>query len=582
MKILQAIKQRILYLLADSQFLIVLLVFLSQMLLSLYRFFPTLRDINLWDEAVYINTGRLLANGTLTSFERNPLIGILYALIYLLFRNSPYWLMQSDALGRVILFGLMWWSGYLIARRFGKNFHPLIFVGLLFCTTVLTDILGNPSDALFAAMSGFAFWKLISFYETRQVKDIAWASCFIGLAALSRNDGLVLFVIFLMISLVFLRSLKNKWQFMLAAVLPFLVLVGGYLLLYRLATGSFVLGTAERSYVAFQQGQSQVYQGDPSCQQSTTRCAVLEAQNLYGTPQENNNSILKAILHNPSAFLERVANTIRILPGMIYSSYGKRGAYLLFLLAFLGIYELIRQKQYSLLVILLVWLAYLGVYFFTFFRMGYLEAPYFIPLILASIGLHKLISSLTDQKQRLIWTVILLLLTAIGLVRSLNYLYFNTIVLLGMIWLGYLVSLRAPVSIYASVSLVFLAGGLIVRGSYNPPQIQTWGQIPEERAVLLLQQRLPANSLVASGAPGAVYAARMEYYGLVNIDQSTSSVEDLHSKLLDLGVKAIYVDSTLTGQDQYASKLIEAGIGQQYKQIFSGDDGSVQVLLVNP
>jgi hypothetical protein len=582
MSVLQPIKQSLRSFLAEDQTPIVLLVFLIQVLFSLYRFFPTVRDINLWDESVYINTGRLFAAGTLTSFERNPLIGLLYALTYLPFRNSPYWLMQSAALGRAILFGLMWWSAFLIARRFGKHFQPLIFVGLLFCTTVLTDTLDNPSDALFAAASGFAFWKLMTFHETRQVKDIAWASFFLGLAALSRNDGLVLFVIFLLISLMFLRASEHKWKHLLATALPFLLLVGGYLALYRLVTGTLVLGTAERSYVAFQQGQIQVYQEDPSCKQGLVHCAVMEAQRLYGTSQENNNSILKAILRNPGAFLQRVLHTIRILPEMIYSAYGKRGAYLLFLLGLLGIYELARQKQYGLLGILLGWLAYLGVYFVTFFRIGYLQTPYFIPLTLAAIGVQALISSLADQRQRLIWTAVLLTLTLVGLLRSLNYLYFDTIILLGMIWIGYLASRQLPASSYVNVALIFLAGGLIVRGSYNPPQIQTWGRIPEERAVLVMQQRLPENSLVAAGAPGPAYAARMDFYGLADIDASTTTVEELHAKLLDLGVKAIYVDGTLTGQDEYAWSLIQPGIGREYERIFSGEDGSIQVLLVNP
>ncbi len=585
MNILKTIKQKnFLVILSKDQVLIALLVFVLQFLFSLYRFFPTLRDIGLWDESVYINTGRLFAIGTLTSFERNPLIGMLYALTYLPFRNSPYWLMQSDALGRAILFGLMWWSSYLIARRFSRFFNPLIFVSLLFCATILTDILDNPSDALFAAMSGLAFWKLITFYETRQIKEIGLASFFIGLAALSRNDGLVLFILFVLVSLMFLRSTNDKWRYLLATTLPFLVLIGGYLALYRLVTGSFVVGTVERSYVAFQQGQAQVYQQDPSCQQSDINCAMLDAQSLYGTPQENNNSILKAIGHNPKAFLERVVNTFKILPAMIYSAYNKREAYLLFLLGIMGIYELIRQKQFALMGILLVWIVYLGVYFFTFFRIGYVQTPYFVLFTLAAIGIHSLIFSLGDRNYRLTWTAILLVLTLVGIFRSLSYLYFDTIILLGIIWIGHLTLWQSPQSSSAAISLIFLAGGLIIRGSYNPPQIQTWGIIPNEQAVVALQQHLPENSLVASGAPGAVYAARMKYFGLTGIDQSTKSVDELHAKLLDLGVKAIYVDSTLTGpgQDQYAWQLIMGGIGKEYEQIYSGGDGSILVLLIKP
>ena len=196
-----------------------------------------------------------------------------------------------------------------------------------------------------------------------------------------------------------------------------------------------MFGTVERSYVAFQQGEISVYQGNPSCQQSDIACAVLESQALYGTPQENNNSVLSVISHNPRAFLARTINTIQTLPGMIYGIYGKREAYLLFLLAFLGIYELLRQRRFALMGILLAWVAYLGIYFFTFFKDAYLETPYFIMFILAAIGIQSLISSLADRRFFL-WSVILVVLTVIGIVRSLDYLYFDTLILLGMIWTG--------------------------------------------------------------------------------------------------------------------------------------------------
>jgi len=581
MNLLQTAKQKPPRFFEDKGILIALLVFLIQMFFSLGRLFPTFNDINLWDEAIYINTGRLLINGVMTPFAHNPLIGVLYAIAYLPFTSSPYWLMQSSTLGRILLFVLVWWSGYLAARRFADIFHPLIWVGLLFTTTMVTDILYNSSDTLFAAMSALAFWKLMTYYENRRAKELGWASFFVGLAALSRNDGLVLFPIFVVISLFFLRSAERKWENLLLTILPFLVLVGGYLLLYRLVTGSFMFGTTERSFVAFQQGEISVYQGSSSCQQSDISCAVQESQALYGTPQENNYSVLNAIRRNPRAFLARVVNTIRILPGMLYSVYGKREAYLLFLFALLGVYELVRQRRLVMLGMLLAWTAYMGVYFFTFFKEAYLETPYFILFLLAAIGIQSLIFSLADRRI-LIWSAILVILTAIGIARSLNYLYFDTIILLGMIWLGYLIYKGLPGALPTGIYLVFLAGGLILRGSYQPPQIQALGQIPEERAVLFLQQRLPANSLVGSAAPGEAYAARMNYYGMESVDPSINSVDQLHSTLVRDGVKAIFADSNLIVQQKYEWSLIEPGIGKEYEQVFSAGNGSVRVLLVKP
>ncbi len=579
----QKIKSNALWDISKNGDLIALLIFLIQILFMLYRFMPTLQDINLWDEAIYINAGRELINGTLTPFEWNPFVAIFYAFTYLPFKSSPYWMMQSAAVGRVLLFGLMWLGSFLIAKRLSRLSYPLVMAGVLFSMTVLTDILDNPTDALFAAMSGFAFWKLITYYETREEKQLGWISCFLGLAALSRNDGLVLFVIFVVLSLLFLRSSVNKIKHLLYTALPFLIFVFGYFLIYGFVTGNFSLGTRERSYIAFEQGQAELYQENESCQQSFSRCAILEARELYGTPVDNNYSVFTAIRNNPGAMLERVVHSLKVLPELIYSAYGKRTAYMVFFLAIVGIFELARKRQFLLLGSLLIWTAYLGVYFLTFFRAGYLQTPYFVVFVLAAIGVTSLVNSIiSGRKEYLIWTVFLVILSVIGVYRSLNYLYFNTLVLLGIIWAGKLASRSRVEEIPITLYLIFLAGGMIVRGAYNPPQIQIWGEIPEEQAIVFLQETFPEDSLVAAGAPGAVYAARMDYFEIGDLDGVVTSPEDLYAQLSSLGVQAIYVDSFLSSRNSHIYELIDAGVGDEFEQIFSGRDGSIQVLRVRP
>ena len=568
----QKIKSNALWDISKNGDLIALLIFLIQILFMLYRFMPTLQDINLWDEAIYINAGRELINGTLTPFEWNPFVAIFYAFTYLPFKSSPYWMMQSAAVGRVLLFGLMWLGSFLIAKRLSRLSYPLVMAGVLFSMTVLTDILDNPTDALFAAMSGFAFWKLITYYETREEKQLGWISCFLGLAALSRNDGLVLFVIFVVLSLLFLRSSVNKIKHLLYTALPFLIFVFGYFLIYGFVTGNFSLGTRERSYIAFEQGQAELYQENESCQQSFSRCAILEARELYGTPVDNNYSVFTAIRNNPGAMLERVVHSLKVLPELIYSAYGKRTAYMVFFLAIAGIFELARKRQFLLLGSL-----------FTFFRAGYLQTPYFVVFLLAAIGVTSLVNSIiSGRKEYLIWTVFLFILSVIGVYRSLNYLYFNTLVLLGIIWAGKLASRSRVEEIPITLYLIFLAGGMIVRGAYNPPQIQIWGKIPEEQAIVFLQETFPEDSLVAAGAPGAVYAARMDYFEIGDLDGVVTSPEDLYAQLSSLGVQAIYVDSFLSSRNSHIYELIDAGVGDEFEQIFSGRDGSIQVLRVRP
>jgi hypothetical protein len=564
--------------------LFVILLFGLNVFLILYRFFPTLRDLNLWDEAVYINTGKRLVEGELTSFARNPLVGLLYGLTYLPYLHSPFWMMQSAMLGRILLFGLLWLSGYLVARRLAGVLRPLVFAGFLFLFPVLNSILDNPSDALFAAISGMAFWQLLSFHHTRQTKNLWLASLFAGLSALSRNDGVTLFIVMVAISLFYLKTSGSKGKDLLAMLLPFALLVGGYALLYGLVNGDFNLGVKERSYVAFQQGQVQVYAAADGCQQSLTKCAVAEAQRLYGTPAENNNSILKAISRNPQAYFQRVLHTLRSLPEMIYTAYGKREGYVVLFLALAGIYGLVRGRNFQILGLLLGWLVYLGVYFITFFRIGYLQTPFFIVFALGVIGLQTMVSDLSNRRSALAWTALLLGLALVGLLKPLPYLYFSMVVVVISLWLArlYLQSTKDSRDWQMPALLIVLGGILLIRGAFNPSNIQPHGEIPEEQAILVLQERLPENSAVAAGAPGAAWAARMQYVGLVDPEFVITTTDGLHQQLKLLGVRAIYVDDYLIRQNTHVWDLIEPGIGEFYEEIFSGRDGSVRVLLVRP
>jgi hypothetical protein len=279
--------------------------------------------------------------------------------------------------------------------------------------------------------------------------------------------------------------------------------------------------------------------------------------------------------------MDRVIHSFKVLPELIYSAYGKRTAYFIFILALAGIFELARKRHFLLLGTLLIWTVYLSVYFLTFFRAGYLQTPYFVIFALASIGITSLVSSIANNgKEYLVWTVLLVILSAAGIYKSLNYLYFNTLILLGVIWAGRLVIRNGVEGASTILYLIFLVGGVIVRGAYNPPQAQVWGQIPEEQAVVLMQQTFPQDSLVAAGAPGAVYAARMKYFELGDLDGSVESTEELYAQLSSLGVKAIYVDSFLSSRNNHIFQFVDAGIGDEFEQIFSGRDGSIQVLRV--
>src|SRR5205814_5518003 len=134
---------------------------------------------------------------------------------------------------------------------------------------------------------------------------------------------------------------------------------GGYMLIYGKITGDYSLGTQERSYLAFQQGQMELTGSDKNCVLGPVKCAGSQADQLYGSSAENGNSILRAIAHNPQAYLQRLLKTISLLPRLSNDAYNKKTFYPLMLLAALGIFALVREKKYSILLLSLAWSAYL-------------------------------------------------------------------------------------------------------------------------------------------------------------------------------------------------------------------------------
>lgn len=565
---------------------IILLLFLINLLLISPLFLPNLSDINPWDEANYINKGRELVDlGQWPSFAGDPLVSIFYALTYLPYQHSPYWLVQSCSLGRVLLFSLLWFSAYLVATRLKRFAPPAIMVGMLLVTPLAADMLSFPSDPLFASLAGFSFWQLLGYFDTRQNKHLWLASLFMGLAALARNDGLFLFLI--LFGLAILLALREKsWRALGRAVLgvtvPFILLVGGYVLFYGLRTGDYSLGTLQRTYINFEAGQQVVYGG--SGELSAVVEARLEAQRLFGTAEENGNSVFRAIKRNPSAYIQRLVAVTKSLPDKVLHAYGLRFAAVLLLLAVRGFIELIRQKQRLLLVLLCIWPLHLATGFvITLFRTGHLQFPFYIVFGLACIGLMALLSTLHTRREPTIWLVVLLGLVIFGLVdNKLAITYGAGIFLLALlaVYLTLRETLTSPQHL-AIALLILLAGGLILHGDYPSPKIRTLGTDSKEQAVVFMADNLPAGSLVACSSPGPVWMAKMKVANLTSTDVPTNRTpQEFLDWLRVQNIQAIYVDHTLYTNSPRLWSLLEAQIGAGLERVFSADQGDIQVLLV--
>ncbi len=424
----------------------------------------------------------------------------------------------------------------------------------------------------------------MSFRETQDPRHLGWASGFLGLAALARNDGLILFPIFLFLAVLFAWKQPRWWAALLGALAPFAVLVGGYILLQGAVTGDFSLGTLERTYLNFEAGQEAIYAGTGALNPVTE--ARLEARRVFGTPEENNYSVFQAIRRNPSVYLERVRAVTLGLPRRLLQAYGIRFAALLALLVGRGVLALIRQRDFALLAALLLWPVHLVTGFvITIFRHGHLQFPYYIIFALAAIGLTALLANLTARRERLVWTAALLALAAYGVLGDKLAIYYGAALFLAALWVAYAVKTRwAPGPTGAPLAaLILLAAGLIIRGNFPSPYFPALGEGAKEQAAVYMSANLPPAAKVAAGSPGVVWMARMTYANLTSPDvpRDKDSAEFL-AWMIQQDIQAVYVDHSLYNSNPFIWDLLKPEIGEGLERVFVGDEGDIQVLVVKP
>jgi len=541
-------------------------------------FLPNLSDINPWDEAAYYHAGMsLIEHGDWPQLAGNPLTTLFFGLTYLPFTSSIHWMIYSISLGRIILFALLWLGTYLMAKEVEDFASPLVVLGFLFVTPLTLEMLRFPSDPLFAALSALSLWQLLKFRKHPELIHLIFASSFMALAGLARNDGLVQFVILVVLSAVLAFRKTIWWRSLGSVTIPFLVIVGGYVLLLGVSTGDFNLGVSERTYSNFESGQQIIYSGPGELGQVIE--SRIEARRIFGTREENKNSVLRAISNNPGAYIDRLIATIQKLPTTGLEAYGKRFTVVIFYFVIRGMVALIRKKQYLLLVILVLWpLHLLTGFIITLIRSGHLQFPFYVVFVLASIGLTATISNLGSQWERLVITIALLGFSGYGLLDNKLAIFYGAALTLIAIWiiifsrkLGYPTKLEA--------FLVVLAVGIIVRGGYPSPKLPVLGVDPKEQAVVFLSETFQEGTFVGAGSPGVVWAAKMKYAGLNSSDVPVNrSSEEFIDWMRDQGIEIVYIDHSLYNSAPRVWELIEPQIGLSLDRLFILERGNFQIL----
>jgi hypothetical protein len=200
---------------------------------------------------------------------------------------------------------------------------------------------------------------------------------------------------------------------------------------------------------------------------------------------------------------------------------------------------------------------------------------------LAALGLSVLSKSTTSRKEKLAWSVLLLLLSAYGWFDAKLAIYYGAAVFLVALWAGWslLGKFGEGEVPQAAFLLIALSAGLIIAGEQPSPVLRTLGTEAKEQAVVYLNAHLKAGSKVAAGAPGVPWASKMEFANLSAPDVPVGRTPDhFIDWLVSQNVQMIYVDHNLYNSNPTVWDLLKPEIGGRLERVFVADEGDVQIL----
>ncbi len=451
---------------------------------------------------------------------------------------------------------------------------------MLLAAPFYIKMLRFPSDPFFLAFSSFGLWQLMTFRQTYKLRSAILAGVFIALAAAARNDGLIIFGV----ALIWVSGMaivrKANGLAIIGLALPFLMIVGGYTLLHGLHTGNYALGTSERTYENFEAGQIAVYSGEEGINAAVD--ARREAQRLFGTADENEYSVFKAILRNPPAYIERLKRVSLDLPAQIIKAYSGKWVVLLAFWSLWGVVILFRKRAWSLLILLILWITpILSGFIITIFRTGHLLFPSLVILSFAAIGITDYAARSLEKKVYLVGLISMLLLLLLGVFTSeLVVVYAAGLSLAAMLLIrvGQMVFPKWGHHTIFPLILLFVVG-IVLHGPYAGFRERSSDLPAEERALLVMTDKLPKGARVLAGSPGVVYAANMTYMGLASTDVPIfSEAGEFKEWLISEAIEGVYVDATMTIDNQAYWVLLKE-LTSEFDHVFMDDAGEIQVWI---
>lgn len=561
------------FILSHRTAIIFLLIFLINLLLVSPSLMPGYSVVNPDDEAKYVESGWRLLRGDVRDLAWGPLVSVVYAPIHLVLGNSPDWFMLETWLGRFVLYAFLWWSIFYLALQFKSYLSPYTMLGVLFVSTPLFSVLRNQSDAVFLGFSALALAHLVRFAYQQKMKDLGMASLLVGLGVLARVETLVLIVTLIILGFVIGKSKFPLYRILLSSILPALCVLGIFFISSLILVGNLNLGIAYKSYDSFEMNQAILTGGDIDLAREETR-------RLFGSQEENQASILRAISRNPYAFSLRILANIKTIPDNYFDFFGKKlGAVLLFFAAW-GVYGLIRKKAILPLMILLIWPLH------AFISLGFLSMHIvpqvsYLPLLLGALGIGRIFGPDSRPRERVVF------LLSCALILILSWLTHKPAFLFGFLMLVIVLLLLQLVHMGTNNDhpamflpvLLLLVAGLILRDPFPFPNYPSLGKTADEQAVHYLLKNLPSQTTILVPSPLQAIAAKLSYLTMNDVPENITSIEVLWSWLKQANVHAVLLDSNRRVRNDIYDQM-EEGYSPYFSTIYTSPDNNIRIFSI--
>ncbi|MBN1439005.1 MAG: hypothetical protein JW929_06295 [Anaerolineales bacterium] len=492
------------------------------------------------DDSGYLFDGvRLVEQGALMPLGSGPLSGILNGILYLFFPRDHMLLGYVSMIRRVLLLvGIMAASG-IAGRAVGGRGCGWAAMAITAFARPVTTALMVTADSLYSALAGLAFAVLIAGWiperqGVRRISGARWtaAGLLIGFSALARLDGVILGSALVLCVWFFRGRNKPAARDSLAFGVAFLGPVLAYFLLFGIVRGSWDPQIGQRSYLAFEQGHNFLY---------TDRYEVIpspSSADLYGTAEENGNSVLRAIARNPGAFLARLPRTAANAMRMFNDAYSILGGAMFLFLAAGGALALWNGEKRAVCGLAALWCLPLLGYGLASYRPGFFAMLFPVLLAVAAGG-------------------------AVAAVPR---------------WKALIQSDQAsPAAVWTLAALAMLSA----QAAFAKDQYGAWGarrEMEEQYQAWLteLSEQVPRGEcVIAYNAADAVYSNH-EVYGHWQLFYEAGDAEALRRAMREAGCRYLVVDDSLRSLAPDFVPIAEGAL----EEVYVSRDGSRTVLIL--